>query len=266
MMPTDLSETINNTTPPSFQSRPAPREGVLVQTPFFYPDGSPVEVSVIESDGGFVVTNHGEALRWLGMQRVRKGLSCRQNRLVDEVCRALEVRQDCGRLVSRCNDASELGKAIHRVGQAVVRVSDVWFTIPLSDTTTDASPHTRSRSLWQPRWPWFWVLFYALCAGAAAIALHSKTNGMPSILQIIGVIITLTSLWATIRIRTSQTGHTCLWRKSFDFMTATGTALIITGIYWGAVGKFEPIWVVGMGAAVLVAWGIVLFGFGRGLR
>ena len=266
MTPTDLCETINNATPLSFQCRPAPREGVLVQTPLLYPDGSAVEVSVIESGGGFVVTNYGEALRWLGMQSVRSSLSRRQNRLVNEVCQTLGVQLNCGRLVLRCDDALELGKAIHMVGQAVVRVSDVWFTIPLSDTTTEARPRARGRRLCKSFWPWFWVFLYVIFGLGAIATFYYEPNGTPSILQILGVLITLISLWATVRVRTSQTGGSRQWMQTFDWMTAIGTMLIATGIYLGVVGELHPALVVVFGLGLMVVWGIVMFTASRILR
>ena len=123
MTPADLCATINDTALPLFRCQPAPREGVLVQTPFLYPDGGVVEVCVIERNGRFAVTDHGEALGWLGMQSVRGNLSHRQNKLVDDVCRTLGVELNRGRLVLWRDNTSELGEAIHLVGQAVVRVS-----------------------------------------------------------------------------------------------------------------------------------------------
>ena len=127
MTPTDLYATLSAALPPLFQCSPAPREGVLVQTPFLYPDGGVVEVCVIERNGRFAVTDHGEAMGWLGIQSVRGNLSPKQRHLVDDVVQTLGVELNRGRLLLWCDDVSELGEAVHLVGQAVVRVSDVWF-------------------------------------------------------------------------------------------------------------------------------------------
>ena len=89
MTPTDLYATLSAALPPLFQCSPAPREGVLVQTPFLYPDGGVVEVCVIERNGRFAVTDHGEAMGWLGMQSVRGNLSPKQRHLVDDVVQTL---------------------------------------------------------------------------------------------------------------------------------------------------------------------------------
>ena len=136
MTPADLCATLSDTAPPLFHCQPAPREGVLVQTPFLYPDGGVVEVCVIERNGQFVVTDHGEALGWLGMQSVRGNLSPNQRRLVDDVCQTLGVELNRGRLVLWRDDTAQLGEAVHLVGQAVVRVSDVWFTLRQRATAT----------------------------------------------------------------------------------------------------------------------------------
>ena len=129
MTTTDLCTAINAGLSPLFQCAPAPREGVLVQTPFLYPDGGVVEIAVIARGDRFAVTDHGEALGWLGMQSVRGNLSPKQRALVDDVRQTLGVELSRGRLLLWCDHPAELGEAVHLVGQAVVRVSDVWFTL-----------------------------------------------------------------------------------------------------------------------------------------
>lgn len=138
MTPADLCAAISDafSSRELFQCSPAPREGILVQTPFLYPDGGVVEIAVIPRNGRFVVTDHGEALGWLGMQSVRGNLSRRQRRLVEDACETLGVELDRGRIVLRCNRPDELGETIHLVCQAVVRVSDVWFTLRRRATAT----------------------------------------------------------------------------------------------------------------------------------
>ena len=129
MTPADLCATIISGLPSLFRCAPAPREGVIVHTPFLYPDGGVVEIAVIARNGRFAVTDHGEALGWLGMQSVRGNLSPKQRALVNDVCQTLGVALDRGRLLLWCDAAPELGEAVHLVGQAAVRVADVWFTL-----------------------------------------------------------------------------------------------------------------------------------------
>ena len=136
MIPSELCVALGNGLPALFECAPAPIEGVIVHTPFMYPDGGIIDVVVIERNGQYVITDHGEALGWLGMQSARGNLSPKQQSLVSGVCQTLGIELNRGRLVLRCNNLSELGDAIHIIGQAVVRVSDVWFTLRRQSTET----------------------------------------------------------------------------------------------------------------------------------
>ena len=100
-----------------------------MRTPFMYPDGDIVDIFVIERDGSYIFTDYGEALGWLGMQSDRGRLSDNQRRLVDDVCLTLGVELHRGQLVLRCEKPENFGETVHRIGQAVVRVSDLWFTL-----------------------------------------------------------------------------------------------------------------------------------------
>ena len=48
--------------------------------------------------------------------------------MVSDVCLTLGVDLLRGQLVQRCDDIQQLADAIHRIAQAVVRVSDIWFS------------------------------------------------------------------------------------------------------------------------------------------
>ena len=125
----NLCVTLRSSLSVLFECTLAPREGVRVRTPFMYPDGGIVDVFVIERDQVYIVTDFGEALGWLGMQTVRGELSSRQRRLIDDVSLTLNVELHRGQLISRCKDIESLGQAVHRMGQAIVRISDIWFTL-----------------------------------------------------------------------------------------------------------------------------------------
>jgi hypothetical protein len=93
-----------------------------------YPDGGIVDAFVLDRDGRYIITDHGEAMGWLRMQSIRGRLSAKQRRLVDDVCLTLSVELHKGQLVLRCTEPDHLGEVVHRLGQAIVRVSDLWFT------------------------------------------------------------------------------------------------------------------------------------------
>lgn len=129
MNPDDLCESLRARLSALFECTSAPQGSIRVRTPFMYPDGDIVDVFVEERDGRPVVTDYGESLGWLQMQSLRDQLTGNQLQMVEDVCLTLGVELDRGQLTLRCADVSALGDAIHRLGQAAVRVSDIWFTL-----------------------------------------------------------------------------------------------------------------------------------------
>lgn len=125
----DLCASIGQSLPPLFVCSPAPLEGVRVRTPMLYPDGGVVDVFVLERGSGYTITDFGEALGWLGLQSVSRHRSPRQQALIDDVCQTLRIESVDGQLVLRGVKNEDLAESILRVAQAVVRVSDVWFTL-----------------------------------------------------------------------------------------------------------------------------------------
>jgi len=99
-----------------------------VRTPFFYPDGGVVDVFVVEREGHLDVSDFGEARGWLRLQTVSGRRSPKQEQLIQDGCLTLGVEFFKGQLVWRCKTGDEVATAILRVGQAAVRVSDLWFT------------------------------------------------------------------------------------------------------------------------------------------
>ena len=62
------------------------------------------------------------------MQSASGKLSPNQRGMVDDVCLTLGIALERGQLTLRCGAAPELGEAVQRVAQGVLRVSDIWFT------------------------------------------------------------------------------------------------------------------------------------------
>ena len=129
MNPDDLCGSLRPRLSALFECTSAPEGAVRVRTPFMYPDGDIVDVFVEERGGKSVVTDYGESLGWLQMQSVRDQLTENQHQMVEDVCLTLGVELNRGQLTLRCTGASALAEAIYRLGQAAVRVSDIWFTL-----------------------------------------------------------------------------------------------------------------------------------------
>ncbi len=121
----NLCATIGKTLPSYFECSLAPQEGVRVRTPLMYPDGSIVDVFVLERGNGYIVTDFGDAMGWLRMQSVNTQPSPQQNLVIKEICQTLGIDLHSGQLVLRPDVNDTLEETVLRVAQAVVRVSDV---------------------------------------------------------------------------------------------------------------------------------------------
>ena len=134
----DLCVNLLQGIPPLFECSPAPLEGVRVRTPMLYPDGSVVDVFVLERGAGYTVTDFGDALGWLGLQSVSRQLSSKQQALILDVCQTLRMELFRDQLVLREIVGDTLGESVVRVAQAAVRLSDLWFTFRSQSLQTTA--------------------------------------------------------------------------------------------------------------------------------
>jgi hypothetical protein len=98
-------------------------EVLCVRMPFWYPDGDVIDVFVREEGGTFTVIDLGEALGWLRLQSIADRRSPKQERLLRDVCLTLGVELLRGQIMLRCNLLAEIPAAVHRVAQAVLRIS-----------------------------------------------------------------------------------------------------------------------------------------------
>ena len=119
-----LCATVGNKLPSRFECSSASQEGVRVRTPLTYPDGGIVDVFVLDRDNGYIVTDFGDALGWLHMQSVNTQPSPQQNLMIKEICQPLGIELHSGQLVLRSGVDDTLEKAVLRVAQAVVRISE----------------------------------------------------------------------------------------------------------------------------------------------
>ncbi|NCC51117.1 MAG: DUF1828 domain-containing protein [Spartobacteria bacterium] len=104
------------------------RDYVRIRTPFWYPDGGVIDVYATKRDGRFIVTDLGESLGWLKQQSVSAKRTDKQNRLLQDVCLTLGVELFKGQLVMKSAAPKEFAHSVIKLGQAAVRVSDLWFT------------------------------------------------------------------------------------------------------------------------------------------
>ena len=124
----ELCESIARTLPALFECAPAPREGVRVRTPMLYPDGDIVDIFVLDRGNYHLLTDFGDALGWLSLRSISPRRSPRQLELVKDVCRTLGTELSRGQLTLKVDADGDMAEAVIRLAQAVVRVSDIWFT------------------------------------------------------------------------------------------------------------------------------------------
>ncbi len=138
MNPSHLCQTLQSGLPKLFDCSLAPQGAVRVRTPFMYPDGDLVDLFVEGSDEDFLITDYGEALGWLRSHSFSDRITANQRSLAEDVCLTLGVELDRGQVSVRREDPSDLPDAIHILGQAAVRLSDIWFTLKTRSVTTVA--------------------------------------------------------------------------------------------------------------------------------
>ena len=99
-----------------------------IRTPFLYPDGDYIDLFCKASGDVITVTDLAETTGWLWMQSVARRRTVAQNRLIEDTCVTHGVEFYRGMLQARCHQGDSLADVVTRVGQASLRVSDLWFT------------------------------------------------------------------------------------------------------------------------------------------
>ena len=99
-----------------------------VRTPYLYPDGDNIDLFCKIEGDVVTVSDLAETTGWLRMQSTAVRRSPKQRRLIEDTCVTHGVEFYHGMLQARCRPGDELARVVTRVGQAALRVSDLWFT------------------------------------------------------------------------------------------------------------------------------------------
>ena len=102
--------------PGLFQVEVAPGEGALVRAPWNLPDGSAVELIIVEDGEGYSIFGPGAEITETGDLRQRQ---------VSDVCETLGVSLRGGALSKKAENAGELLEAVTVLAQAVVCVAAI---------------------------------------------------------------------------------------------------------------------------------------------
>jgi Domain of unknown function DUF1828 len=115
-----------------------PRGHIRIMTGLLYPDGSSVDVFIVndthESPAGGApaqplrLSDLGQTVAWLLDVGVRPWLSKKRQAFIEDVLRLYDVRQAGGELSLDLKPGDELTVGILRLAQACIRVADLTFT------------------------------------------------------------------------------------------------------------------------------------------
>ena len=99
-----------------------------IRTPYLYPDGDNIDLFCKVEGDVVTVSDLAETTGWLRMQSAALRRSPKQARLIEDACVTHGIEFYRGMLQARCRPGEELAQVVTRVGQAALRVSDLWFT------------------------------------------------------------------------------------------------------------------------------------------
>ena len=104
---------------------------VRVETGLSYPDGSAIDVFLKNDQTQFpqsMLTDFGQTTFWLVSAAIKPWASKKRLQIIEDVVRIYGARTDGGALVMDVPDEQSLATSILRLGQACIRVSDLYFT------------------------------------------------------------------------------------------------------------------------------------------
>jgi hypothetical protein len=104
---------------------------VRLETAFLYPDGSSIDVFVVEESALFramKLSDLGQTTSWLLDVQVKPWLSKKRQRFVEDALRIYDVRQAGGALERPLVSADALIDGVVKLAQACVRVADLAYT------------------------------------------------------------------------------------------------------------------------------------------
>lgn len=146
MSPSELRLKLHRELPDLFRCELRERGDLRVTTPFLLPDRDLVDLFLAETDEGTVVTDYGLAMSWLRMHSESGAIPTATRATIKSIIKTLGVTQRDGQLETRLHSSEDLPHAIHRLGQAVTRVADLWYSVvgtASSSETRQSEPITK---------------------------------------------------------------------------------------------------------------------------
>jgi hypothetical protein len=110
-----------------------PKGHLRIETGFLYPDGSSIEVFLVESAGSLFgqslkLSDLGQTIAWLLDVQVKPWISKKRQAFLEDAIRLYRVNQEGGALEYPLESLEELPQGVVRLAQACLRVADLTFT------------------------------------------------------------------------------------------------------------------------------------------
>ena len=110
----------------------APEGNIRVRTPYIYLDGEVLDLFVLERGDRYKLTDFGETVAWLRMRSGIAKLSPKRLDQIHDICQTHGVDFNRGQLELSGISDDDFPKAAFQLAGAAVRVSDLWFALPVS--------------------------------------------------------------------------------------------------------------------------------------
>lgn len=107
-----------------FECAPFQVGAVRVVTPFLYPDNDHIEVFIVEREGRWTATDHGETFGWLFKTSACDDWSPQERRIAEDACAGLGVRFEGICLEAATAQWGEAGGKALAVARAAALVAD----------------------------------------------------------------------------------------------------------------------------------------------
>jgi hypothetical protein len=123
---------------------------VRIRTPYLYPDGDVIDLYLVTNGEHATLTDYGETLRWLKSQTPSQKRTVKQNQLIEDICLNHGVEFYSGMLMLRVGQQDNMANVVSRLAQAIVRVSDLYFTFRKRSTeslTEDVNDFLSERAI-----------------------------------------------------------------------------------------------------------------------
>ncbi len=99
-----------------------------IRTPFLYPDGDVIDVYLSDKSGQRTLTDLGDTLGWLTGQTIARKKTDKQESLLQDICLTHGIERFRGMFLLRVDPTQSLASQVICLSQALVRISDLWFT------------------------------------------------------------------------------------------------------------------------------------------